>query len=173
MKKTLFLPLILIIAGCSKDSLHPKMKGIAFWETPNSVEQAIAQKSSNDLNASFSKFITVNFGKSFDDYQVKIFYGMGKPEQAEDRISKNKFKSLVSKEDITISDWNITTPTQAEGSFEFDSFYGEGKVLIRGIRVNNEWVLNYMAIPPKDGAGKDKPLVIFDYSESEVMELLK
>lgn len=92
---------------------------------------------------------------------------MGIPELMANRVTDG-YKSLARKEDITSVTWNSIDAVHAEGSFDFDAFYGQGRVEFKALKSHGKWVICYMAIPRKSAAESGAPYVVFDLSEDSV-----
>jgi hypothetical protein len=166
MKEITSLLIGLMLAGCSKGEFSPNMRGMGFWEPQAKIRESLNEGSFDALSECFSTFIIIRQDPNPDEYQLVRTYGMGKPELMAQRVTE-KHTSLVRKEDIKSIEWVNVDPGHATGSFEFDAFYGSGKIIFKAIMVNGEWVLNYMSIPKKPSSGTADPFVIFDYSEDK------
>ncbi len=172
MKNIILLFVILLLSGCDKNPFNTNMKGIGFWESPETVSNAFEQKDGRSMKRNLSWVFLVNHGLVFDGYKMDFIVGMGTYGAMMERID-GKYKSLFRKQDITCLEWNETSPAQAEGSFIFDAPFGQGKVNLHSIKHDGEWVINSMEIPPKENLEKEKPLPLFDYSKAEVIEMLR
>lgn len=152
------------LCSYSETPFSPEIKGIGFWENTEVVKKS----KMSELAPCFSKAMARYFDYDFDEdeYQLDIVQGMGRTEVLLSIISDNNFRTLVSEEDITSSEWHPVSKDRAEGSFEFDAPYAEGKAIFRAIKVNDAWAVNYLVIPANKKA--KGPLVLFDYSEQEI-----
>jgi hypothetical protein len=148
------------------------MKGLGFWESPSQVKEQLTKGGLSGLNTNcFSTFAALPFaGPKGNEHQISRVSGMGLPEVIFERL-KEKNKSLLRSEDITKLEWEEIDPHHAKGAFEFDAFYGSGRIIFRSVNNNGEWVINHMAVPRKGAADDDNPYVVFEFSGDEIEKL--
>ena len=172
MKKLSFLLIGLLLAGCSNNHFNSEMKGIGFWESPEEVHAAFNSESFNLNTNCFSLFMLVDLDQDWSEYNLNWKLGMGIPQILAQRATK-KHETTVLKKDITLIEWNNIDSEHAQGFFEFDSFYGSGRIAFRSVKKNGEWVISYLAVPRKGKHDDDNPYVYFDLSPNEIDQLMK
>ncbi len=161
-----------VVVGCSKTPFSPKMKGVGFWESPNEAAKLLDSSRLSGPNTNcFTTFVSLPFaGPAGNEFQISRVSGMGLPELIFQRLEGKK-NTLVRTKDITAVEWVDIDPTHAQGAFEFDAFYGNGRITFRATKKGREWVINYMAVPRKNLPDDENPHVVFDLSDSEVNKL--
>jgi hypothetical protein len=161
-----------LVAGCSKSAFDPEMKGMAFWEPPKVVESALKKRSWDGIEMCFSQFITLAGRIDLEAFQIHRNFSMGIPELMASRVTDG-YKTLARKEDLTSVKWYRIDALHADGSFDFDSFYGRGRVVFKAIKMNGEWVVHHMEIPRKNPSDGGQPYVVFDFSEAKIKTLMR
>jgi hypothetical protein len=170
MKNISLLLIGLLLAGCSKNHFSPEMKGIGFWESPEIVQAELA-KGGAELNSNcFSLFAVKNLHEDWSKHQLHLQQGAGIPIAMGDR-TKQGYKTVLAKADITSVSWNKIDSNNAGGAFRFDAFFGNGYVMFRASKINGEWVINWLAIPHNDEG--QPPLIVFDLKIEELEKYIK
>ncbi len=144
------------------------MKGIGFWESPQEVYDKFNAGETLNTNC-FSMFLLTEKGCTLDNHQFSRILNMGIPQLLADRAT-SKHESNIHRKDLTQVNWENIDQDNAKGSFEFDAFYGSGRVVFRAKKKDSEWVVYYMAVPRKNSSDDDNPYVAFDLSDEEIEE---
>ncbi len=168
MKNIALLVIGVLLAGCSKNHFEPEMKGVSFWESPQRIYDAFQQGSFDGIEECFSIFMVQAATSDWSDYRLEIKLGIGIPQKMAYRVTDSGYETLVRDEDITKVEWKNLDASHAQGAYDFDAFYGKGRVVFKALKKDDEWVINYIAIPRKNASDFDRPYVVFHLSEAEV-----
>lgn len=166
--------ILFLLCACSGEFLFsPELKGIAVWDSKKAASKRFDSGESPERN-NLSGFISIYSGEvDWEPYQAMWSTSIYTAADLAKRFFKNAGGTVFCEEDFTDVQWTSLDEPQVKGYFEFDAFYGNGRVVFKAAKINGEWVIPYMAIPQKDKADNDDPYVIFDLSEDEVAKLMQ